>query len=234
MGNDKSICVCGVSGCDIPFGYCHCGCGQKVNLWLQNKTKQGGVKGLPHKYVNRHQSRMRPIVEDAVPFKIDGVYCRLIPLSQGLYTIVRESDYLCLTEWNWSASYMRNTNSYYAFRRENGRKEGKPILMHRWLLGLSPGDEKFGDHENGNSLDNRRENLRVVDDVESSQNRGMRKDNKTGFKGVYLRKRNGKYAAQIRANKETFHLGDCDTPEEASALYCAAAEKLHGVFRREK
>ena len=185
---------------------------------------------MPRKYLGGHQ--WMPVIQEAKPFKIEGVYCRLIPLSQGLYTIVWELDYCWLMEWKWSASYYANTDSYYALRKEGRKIDGKTIPMHRFILGLKPGDNLIADHENGNSLDNRRSNLRIVTGDQSSQNRGMRRDNKTGFKGVYFHKHTGKYTAQIRANKQTYHLGERDTPEGASALYCAAAEKYHGNFRR--
>ena len=229
----ENICICKDLLCTIPYGECHCGCGEKTSIWKQNHTKLGGIKGKPHKYFGDHLSKVKPSIDIAVPFKIEGVYCRLIPLSQGLHTIVWESDYQWLMQWKWGACYYQNTNSYYALKKINWTISGTNIAMQRFILGLSPGDPRTGDHENGNTLDNRRSNLRIVNEYQSSQNRGMRKDNKTGFKGVYVRKKDGKYIAQIRANGQTFYLGSRDTPEEASLLYIAAAAKYHGIFRRQ-
>jgi hypothetical protein len=134
--------------------------------------------------------------------------------------------------WNWNATFYKNTASYYALKRESGKGEGKTISMQRFILGLVFSDNRTADHRNGNTLDNRRKNLRIVTEDQSAQNRGMQSNNKSGFKGVYLSKRSGKYTAQIKANGHTYHLGECSTPEAAHALYCAAAEKLHGEFRR--
>ena len=228
----SSICICGNPECVIPHGCCHCGCGKTTSLWTQNHTRSGGIKGTPRKYFGKHSSKRKLAIEQAMRFKIDGVYCRFIPLTRGLYTIVWESDYEWLMQWKWCASYARNTDSYYVHHKDNKRSDGHTVSMHRFILGLQSGDERTGDHINGNSLDNRRTNLRIVNEVQSSQNRGMRTDNTTGFKGVYPYKDTGKYAAQIRANRQTFFLGVCDTPEEASQLYCAAAEKYHGRFQR--
>lgn len=39
---------------EIPYGYCHCGCGQKTKLASRNVTKDGIVKGEPLKYIQWH------------------------------------------------------------------------------------------------------------------------------------------------------------------------------------
>ncbi len=41
----------------IPYGYCHCGCGNKAPISARTSTAQGYVKGEPRKYVNGHQAR---------------------------------------------------------------------------------------------------------------------------------------------------------------------------------
>ena len=44
----------------IPYGYCHCGCGQKTNLAPQTQSRDGWVKGEPLKYLRGHVMRRRP------------------------------------------------------------------------------------------------------------------------------------------------------------------------------
>ena len=39
---------------EIPYGYCHCGCGEKTRLSPRNHTKRGYVKGEPYKYIAGH------------------------------------------------------------------------------------------------------------------------------------------------------------------------------------
>lgn len=55
------------------------------------------------------------------------------------------------------------------------------------------------DHKNGNTLDNRKCNLRPCDSQQNAINRKRRSDNKTGVTGVH--ERYGKYIAQIRNGK---------------------------------
>lgn len=87
----------------------------------------------------------------------------------------------------------------------------RPSLLHRNILGLKPGDGLIGDHINGDKLDNRRCNLRVVTPSESSAN--MSAQSRTGYRGVYPNKRKFSAVATV-AGKRT-HLGVFPTPEEA-------------------
>ena len=63
-------------------------------------------------------------------------------------------------------------------------------------------------------------------------NSKRRINNKSGFKGTWLHKASGLYAAQVTVNYTPHHLGYFKTPEEAHAAYCEAAEKHFGEFAR--
>lgn len=229
-----SLCVCGKPDCFIEKGYCHCGCGELAPIADRNKASLPFRKGERKIYIHNHHSIKRPVIEDALPFKINGIYCRLIALTQGQYTIVYESDYRWLMQWKWQADWNKATRSYYAKRsvRVNG-KQGQ-IKMHRLILGLANGDPRESDHENLNTLDNRRSNLRLATSQQNSCNQRMRQNNKCGYKGVHQHKNSNKWAAQIQANGEGKWLGEFDTPEEAYQKYCEAAKDLHGEFARLK
>lgn len=46
---------------DVPYGYCHCGCGQKTTLHKQTVRARGFVKGEPRKYIAHHHLRSSPL-----------------------------------------------------------------------------------------------------------------------------------------------------------------------------
>jgi AP2 domain len=173
-----------------------------------------------------------PFPESAAPFKIDGVYCRLIPLTIGQHAIVWESDYIDLMRWKWQASWDESVASFYATRRE--RKGGRRlnIKMHRQILGLEDGDKRKGDHWNQVTLDNRRTNLRIAKNQQSSQNQKLRSDSLTGYKGVHLHRQTGKWQARIMVNGVRLHLGLFGTPESAYKAYCSKAVEHFGEFAR--
>lgn len=42
---------------EIPYGYCHCGCGEKTKPAVQTRTKDGVKKGEPQRFVYNHHIR---------------------------------------------------------------------------------------------------------------------------------------------------------------------------------
>lgn len=106
----------------------------------------------------------------------------------------------------------------------------RTIRLHRILLGLKHGDGVMVDHINGNSLDNRKCNLRICTNSQNQHNRGKSKRNTTGYKGVCLDKRRNKYYAQICINRHKINLGYFETPEQAHDAYVAAAKEYHKEF----
>jgi hypothetical protein len=158
---------------------------------------------------------------------------RRIKLTQGQFAIVDTSDYDWLMQWKWYANWNPETRSFYALRHSrmvNYVLQGPLISMQRFILGLKPGDKRKADHiRAGHTLDNRRSNLRIADNQQSSWNRRRYRNNKSGFKGV-VRTKDGRFRATITKAGEEFYLGRFKTPEEAYAAYCSAAMRLHGEF----
>ena len=91
---------------------------------------------------------------------------------------------------------------------------------------------KYIDHINGNSLDNRIENLREATQSLNNANSKLAKSNTSGIKGVTWRKDTKKWAAQIMKDKKNYSLGSFQNIEDAATAYRIAAEKLFGEFAR--
>lgn len=159
---------------------------------------------------------------------------RTITLTQGQVTYVSSEDFEWLSQWKWFASWNSKKGSYYCHRYERrGNRKYGTMPMHRQILGLDYGDKRMGDHVNGNTLDNRRENLRIATSAQNQRNSIKPKTNISGFKGVVERKnRPRRFRAQISVNNKNIDLGSYYTAEEAYAEYCKAAAKYHGEFAR--
>jgi hypothetical protein len=227
------LCVCGDPLCKIPYSYCHCGCGAKTQIAAQSRRDARWIKDQPKLFILHHRCLPAPIPEEAVPFKIAGVYCRLIALSKGQYAIVNADDYPRLAVHRWSAAQNRTSTGFYAVRKTRTDLNGKrrTIWMHREVVGLSPDDPRECDHVDSiSTTDNRRKNLRKAYLIENRRNARLRKDNTSGFKGVY---KNGKnWSARIVADKKPIALGTRKVKEDAALLYREAAPKYHGRFAR--
>ena len=110
-------------------------------------------------------------------------------------------------------------------------KNRKQICLHRFLVSGNP-TGMCVDHENGNTLDNRRENLRICLVSENIRNTRKYKNNTSGYKGVYYDKSRSKWRASITVDCKNIKLGRFNTPEEAHNAYCAASKKYHGEYGR--
>lgn len=99
-----------------------------------------------------------------------------------------------------------------------------------YMTGEWPSEEI--DHRDTNGLNNRWENLRQATGMQNHQNMKLTKLSTTGFKGVCLDKRCGRYVAHITIQRRARRIGSFATAEEAHAAYCEAAKKHFGEFAR--
>jgi hypothetical protein len=100
------------------------------------------------------------------------------------------------------------------------------FLMHYGYL------PKYIDHINGNTKDNRIENLREASYCQNNQNASIRKDSSSGIKGVYWHKPTKKWTASCQVNKKRHHLGCFDDIKAAENAVKLAREQYHGEFAR--
>ena len=183
------------------------------------------TRSLPHNFF-----------DDALPFKCDGVYCKLIPLTQGQFALVWLEDYERLAAYKWAVFLNRRNGVFYAWRSSpSSAGEHFTILMHRDILGLAKGDRRQGDHAFRITLDNRRkigekDNLRIASASQNQWNKGRQKNNSTGFKGVTFDARYGKHLAQLHMNGKHLHFGTFDSAQEAFVAVQREASASRGEF----
>lgn len=150
---------------------------------------------------------------------------KALPLSKGLVATIDDEDYEYLSKWKWS-TWMSGRKPYA------GRYEGrKLILMHR-VINATP-DGLLTDHIDGDSLNNRRSNLRDATAVQNVMNKAGKPGGSSRFKAVWFdRHQSGskQWRTAIRLNGRLHYLGRFATEEEAAVAYAAAAHEHFGEF----
>lgn len=146
-----------------------------------------------------------------------------VPLSMGKLAVVDADDFERIKGCTWFASKQRR--AFYAFGRD---ARGAKVKLHRVIVGAKDGDTV--DHINGDTLDNRKANLRLCTRAENARNVRARVTNTSGYKGVTLHKQSGKWMATICVNAKKKHIGLFTDLVEAAKAYDARAVKEFGDF----
>lgn len=143
-----------------------------------------------------------------------------IPLTQGKVALVDDEDYLELSKYKWQVRMYPKTG--YATRAERIGGNVVHYRMHRLIM--RPPYGKDIDHINGNGLDNRRENLRIVSRRKNLQNRHTPKTSQ--YPGVSWYNRKKRWKGDIRYNGKSRHLGYYKDELEAATVYRVACKVL--------
>ena len=149
----------------------------------------------------------------------------------GYRVLIDDEDFNKIKNHNWSieTQALKKGKQYFRYF-DNAIKS--TVTLHRLIMGCVLHDKKEVDHISGDTLDNRKQNLRIGTHTQNMQNVKRHKDNSTGYKGVDYNKEHKKYCARIAVNKRQIKLGYYKTAEEAYSVYCEASKKYHGEFGR--
>lgn len=150
-----------------------------------------------------------------------------IKLTKNKVTLIDDEDAERVLELKWHVS---RSGSGIDYAGHTKKIHGGVILLHRYLLDAPDG--MFVDHINGDTLDNRKSNLRICTHKENLRNQRTPKNNNSGFKGVMWYKRISKWRAYIRVDKVQFHLGYFETKEDAALAYNISAIKHFGQYAK--
>lgn len=125
---------------------------------------------------------------------------KTIALTRGYVTVVDDEDHDRLVRLKWHARTSRG--NVYAYHTKQVGGQIVNVAMHRLILGVIDPDVQV-DHESGDTLDNRRQNLRACTSAQNQYNSKKREvlmgvPTSSRYKGVSLKKQNHRWSATIR------------------------------------
>lgn len=138
--------------------------------------------------------------------------------------------------YTWYAKYSANAKGYYACATQYlpELKHGRTVLMHQFIVGIDRTAREFNvDHENHNTLDNRKENLRITNVPDNGKNREKKNsNNKSGYRNVCWLKSYNSWVVQLQINGKNTILGKFpkEQLEEAGKFAEEMRQKYYGEF----
>lgn len=145
-------------------------------------------------------------------------------------TVIDEDDYDRVMRMNWAPQ--PSGLSVYAFTSSLKYIPKQHQLLHRYIIRTQP--DEMVDHINGDTLDNRKANLRIVSAAENTRNR--RRPTFAGktskFKGVHWDGSRERWVAVIKCDGVSSPLGVFSHEEDAARAYDRAAVELFGQYAR--
>lgn len=152
---------------------------------------------------------------------------RTIDLSDGCTMVIDSEDYSMASAWSWRCTHI---GTYHQPRAWIAGSAGRyKTSIGRYLLDAPTGVEV--DHINGDPLDNRRANLRVVDKKQNQWNQHNVRG-RIGFKGVSWDNKRQCYVGRIRDGIHCLYLGNFAEAEWAARAYDRAAFDQRGAYAK--
>jgi hypothetical protein len=158
-----------------------------------------------------------------------GYPFRRIYLGEGEWTILDPVDYYRFGHFKWHVS--GNNGKFYAVRTYKVDANTTSIRrLHRDIMNAQPG--VLIDHRNGNSFDNRQDNLRPATSTQNGYNKRKRKNASSQYIGVSYDKNYKQWVAQISYDGKLHWLGRFTNEIDAARAYDEASKKYHLEFKR--
>jgi hypothetical protein len=152
-------------------------------------------------------------------------------LTKGQIALVDDEDYERFIQHKWYA--VERYGRWYAVTQmpRNGKKKDIRRFMGSFILNKT--SNKNINYVNGNSLDNRKNNVRLATMSQSGMNK-KNIEHSSVYKGVsYIKgKRTQPWRATIQIDKIKMSLGVYSSEDEAAEAYQQTAKRYFGEFAR--
>lgn len=206
------------NGSTVPIWKCVCDCDSKeilVSVYDLNSGHTESCGCLSKERISKiNKKEWEPVDR--------GDYYD-IPLTKGKFAKIDKEDYELIKNSKWSIRLWSSGKECVVANINN-----VGTRIHRAIMNAPKGI--VVDHINGDTLDNRKRNLRLCSSQENEHNSKVNKDNRSGYKGVTYMKKTNKYVARLTINNKVHYLGYFNTAEEAYEAFKKASLELHGEY----
>ena len=151
-----------------------------------------------------------------------------IKLTNGGVFGVDDCDHPLVSQFKWRSGGVKD--KIYPVRWMNNKKH---ILQKVSQFIMKAPRGLVVDHINGDTLDNRRSNLRICTKQQNGWNRGKTLRVTTSkYKGVHFDRRTKKWRAMIKYNNRKMHIGSFKNERDAARGYDHKAAELFGKYAK--
>ena len=207
------------NGVSIVMWECECECGNKI-ITSSRSLKSGDTKSCGCLAREKARERCKNLRKRYNEYNLTGSY-GIGYTSKGEEFWFDLEDYDKIKDYCWTI----NNNGYAIAHISDTTKK---VLLHRLIM--NPPDKMYIDHINHNRIDNRKQNLRIVTIRQNNLNKKKSVYNTSGVTGVYYKKNNNKWIANISIDGKNKHLGCYETIEDAIKARKEAEEKYFGEY----
>lgn len=141
-----------------------------------------------------------------------------IPLGHGQFAIVDDEDYEKVSRHKWHTMANREGTHTYAVTK---------LRMHRLVIDAPLG--YMVDHINGDTLDNRKANLRLCTNSQNQQNTASR-GGTSKYKGVSFQKKSGMWVGAFQYDGKRHYCGMWDSEDDAARAVDKKRGEVCGDF----
>ena len=213
--------------CGAVYWNCRCSCGSGIIKTVTSASLRNGhtkscgclkreLDSIKIKYIN--DNNLKRYVIKLNEYIIEGDITYII-LNNGNKTIIDTDCIEMVNSYTWT----KYTNGY-CYNVVGG------IMLHRLIMNITDSNILI-DHINHNTLDNRRENLRIVNRQQNSFN--SKPINGKETKGIRKDPKSERWISQICISGKIEHIGRYDKKEDAIFARIEKEKELQGEYRYE-